>query len=373
MKESELFQKAFTTLHASDDTLQKVMLQTHTAKGTTGISKRFAALVTVLVILFSMTLVVHATGLLADFVAILTPSKDPGMVLDQAFGDDISTQKPNVFDAYGNPIEMPNMERPNDDLTEYEELLGAYISDLDGSFSVGENTFTLKSFLVDDTGSGMFTWTVENPNGISYGDAGYGAVFFAPMAPFDEPKLNHYTADGQKNSASMYTALISKNDAGTKLELVSYFGVYEEYQKGDSFVWTVSKKQEKQKIQITPAEHIPTKTMSTADGMQLTIANQGLTVNYNSNIEFVVEKAVIYFKDGTQYCLDDAAEIHNVNGLFWRTTEAYIYDELVYLFNRIIDKNEVASVELVGHWTESEFDGKDYVNTRHTEQYVFYP
>ena len=70
MNDKELFQKSFSNLHASDDTLQEVMNRAYNGRGTTGISKRFATLVAVLVMIFSMALVAHATGLLADLVAI---------------------------------------------------------------------------------------------------------------------------------------------------------------------------------------------------------------------------------------------------------------------------------------------------------------
>ena len=176
MNEHELFQKTFSNLHASDSTLQEVMNRIHSGRGARGVSKRFAVLVAVLTLLFSMALVAHATGLLADLVAILTPAENPGQVIDDAYGDSISTQKPNMFDGYGNPIEMPDMEHPNVDFTEAEKIMGAYISDVDSVISIGKNTFTFKNFLIDETGTGAITWSVENPNGITYGEAGYGIV-----------------------------------------------------------------------------------------------------------------------------------------------------------------------------------------------------
>lgn len=376
MNEHEFFQKSFSKLHASDNTLQEVMGRVHSGKGTKGISKRFAVLVAVLVMVFSMALVAHATGLLADLVAILTPAENPSQVIEDAFGDNISTEKPKMEDAYGNPIEAPSMDRPAIDLTETEKLIGAYISDVDGVLTIGENTFTLEQFLVDETGSGAITWTVENPNGIDYGDAGYGMVYFNP-SPFDEPMMYHYGADGsKKKSTDMSTALISKNEEGTKLKLVSYFGTFDKYEIGDSFVWMVSQnaRQDTQKIQITPAEHIPTKTMTTADGMRLMIANQSITLDIDSNIDFLTDKIVINFKDGTQYCVeDDEAKIYNLSEAFWRQSDEYRYDELVYLFNRLIDTNEVSSVEVTAGFSRLELVGEYYEPVRHPETFVFYP
>lgn len=376
MNEHEFFQKSFSTLHASDNTLQEVMSRAHSGKGVKGISKRFAAFVAVLVMLFSMALVVHATGLLADLVAILTPAENPGQVIDDAFGDNISTEKPKMEDAYGNPIDAPSMERPAVDLTETEKLIGAYISDVDGVLTIGENTFTLKNFLIDETGTGAVTWTVENPNGIDYGDAGYGMVYFNSRT-IDNPNMYHYAADGSKKDVlDVSTALISKNDVGTKLELVSYFGTVAKYQVGDTLVWMVStnRKQETQKIQITPVEHIPSKTMTTSDGMRLTIANQGLTIDVDSDTEFLTDKIVINFKDGTQYCVeDDEKKIYNTSRSFWRNTEDYRYDDVVYLFNRLIDTDEVSSVEVTAGFLELEIVGDYYEPVRHPKTYIFYP
>ena len=377
MNDKELFQKSFSNLHASDDTLQEVMNRAYNGRGTTGISKRFATLVAVLVMIFSMALVAHATGLLADLVAILTPAKDPAQVMDNAFGDNISTEKPKMEDAFGNPIEAPNMERPAVDLTEIEKQIGAYISDVDGVLTIGNNTFTLEQFMVDETGSGALTWTVENPNGINYGDVGYGMVYFAPKAPFDEPAMYHYGADGtKKKSTDFSTALISKSEDGTKLKLVSYFGTFDHYEIGDSFVWMVSQnhREETQKIQITPAEHIPTKTLTTADGLTLWIANHSIAFDINSDSEFLTDKIVVNFKDGSQYCIaDDDAKIYNLSEAFWRQSDEYRYDDLVYLFNRLIDTNEVSSVEVAGGWTRFEVVGNYYEPVRTPETIVFYP
>lgn len=376
MNEQERFQEAFSSLRASENTLQEVMNRIHSGKGTKGISKRFAVLVAILVILFSMALAVHATGLLADLAAILTPADAPGQVIDDVFGDNISTEKPKMEDAYGNPLEAPDMERPSIDLTEAEKMIGAYISDIDGVLTIGENTFTLKNFLIDEMGSGAITWILENPNGIEYADAGYGIVYFNSRT-IDNPRMYHYGADGsKKKSTDIYTALISKNEEGTILELVSYFGTFDKYEVGDSFVFFVSRdqKQETQQIQITPVEHIPTKTMTTADGMRLMIANQSITFNVDSNDEFLTDRIIINFKDGTQYCVEDEeAKIYNLAETFWRQSEEFRYDELVYLFNRLIDTNEVYCVEVTAGFSRLELVGEYYEPVRHPEIFVFYP
>ena len=376
MNEHELFQKTFSNLHASDNTLQEVMNRIYSGRGARGVSKRFAVLVAILTMLFSMALVAHATGLLADLVAILTPTENPGQVIDDAYGDSISTQKPDMFDCYGNPIEMPDMERPDIDITQAEKFMGDYISNVDSVVSIGNNTFTVKNFLIDATGTGAITWTVENPNGITYGEAGYGIVYFTSIAPFDDPKIYHYGKNGEeKKHVADYTALISKNEDCTKLELVTYFGTFVKYEIGDSFVWEarINYGQETQKLQITPTKHAPTKTMFEEGGMQLSIANHELTINFDSNNDFVADKIVINYKDGTQYCLVDGVEVYNICKSFWRSSETYTFDDSVYLFNRVIDTDQVASVEVDGILHEVKSSGTDNEYTPHSMHYVFYP
>lgn len=376
MNEHELFQKTFSNLHASDTTLQEVMSRVHSGKSAKGVSKRFAVLVAVVVVFFSMAIAVHAGGVLVDLVATLKPAEDPAQVIDDAFGDKISTEKPKMEDAYGNEIEAPVMERPEIDLTETEALIGAYISDVDGVLTSGENKFTLKNFMIDETGSGALTWTVENPGGIRYGDAGYGMVYFNSWT-IDNPRMYHYDADGNKKDVvDLSTALISKNDAGTKLELVSYFGTVAKYDVGDSFVWTVSRnrKQDTKKMQLTPVEHIPATTFKTADGMRLTIANHGLTIDVNSDTDFITDKMVIYFKDGTQYCVEDEEKnIYNMSGSFWRNTRDYRYDDMVVLFNRLIDTKAVSRVEVTGGFVGYALVGEYYEPVRDSKTIIFYP
>ena len=114
--------------------------------------------------------------------------------------------------------------------------------------------------------------------------------------------------------------------------------------------------------------------MPAEDGIQLTISNQGLTIHVNSDMDFISDRIAIRFKDGTQYCVeDDAGKIYNTSGAFWRHSETYRYSEVVYLFNRIIDTSEIASVEVDAHRNEYRFNGKGWDHIHQTKQYVFCP
>ena len=127
-------------------------------------------------------------------------------------------------------------------------------------------------------------------------------------------------------------------------------------------------------IQITPVNHIPATTMTTAEGMRLTIASQNLTIDVDSNVDFITDKIVIHFKDGTQYCVeDDEKKIYNISGSYWRNSEAYRYDDVVFLFNRLIDTDKVSSVSVTAGFTRLEIVGDYYEPVRNSETFVFYP
>ena len=374
MNEHELFRKSFSGLHASNDTLAKVMEKSESRVRTTGMPKRFAVLAAVMVMLFSTAFVTYAAGLLSNRKAVLTSAQNPGEVIQDAYGTKISSQKPAMEDAFGNPIEMPTMDRVAVDPEKSEKLIGAYISDVDGAVTVGDNIFTLKNFLIDEAGIGMFIWTVENPNGITYTDTGYGMVCFSPVAPFAEPQLHHFTADGEQHMTSMETALISRNDHSTALELVSYFGTYANFQKGDSLVWSVGVVDSKQTIQITPAEYAPTTELSAEGNLKMRLTSQGVCIRFDRKHEFTADRIVIQYKDGTQYCVkDDDMLIMNTTDSYWRSSDTTNYGDAVFLFNRIIDVDHVASVAVGGHWLESVVHGDEYDNIRHEENYVFFP
>lgn len=371
MNEHEVFKKAFSPLQASDDTLQKVLSKTHKSKRIT--PRRVVVLVAAVIAVCSLALMVQGTVfvLLGNHLAVLSPAENPGTFIDDVYGGSISTQKPEMFDSQSNLIALPDMERPAVNLEEAQKWIGEYINDVSGVFTIGDNTFTLKSFMIDENGTGVFTWSAENPNGIPYGDAGYGTVYFSPIAPFGEPMLYHYSASGQqKLTTCTFNELISKNEDGTKLELVTYFGTFEKYEPGDHFVWEVNY----DNIQITPTVHIPTKTMTTAEGAKLWVTNHGITFDINSHTCVEDERIVIYFKDGTQYWVQDSdGLICNIVGGLWRKSEEYAFDDLVLPFNRLIDTNEISHIEaefITFH--DVLIDGKNEVlEDRH--HYIFYP
>lgn len=378
MNEHDIMNKAFSDLHASDDTLQKVLNRTHSGKSVRMKPKRIAVLVAAAAVLFSMALAVHGSVLvlLGDRLAVLTPAKDPEKVLDDAFGDTLDTQKAEMYDSQGNLIELPEMERPKLDLEEAKKLYGDYISDVDAVFSLGESTFTLKQFMIDETGVGALTWSVENPNGLKYIYGCYGSMCFKDANPFSYPSIRHFGADGQeKFFGCAFAALISRNKDDTKLELVTYFGTFDPYEVGDHFVWEINSNtsSESKTVQITPVRHIPAKKMSAADGTKLTVGSQGLVLDVNSDEVFIGEKIVLNFKDGTQHCVENSDKMTLNSSSSPLRGFAYRSGDLVVLYNRLVDINEISSVEVTAKIPHDKLVGEDYEIDWEYKNYVFYP
>lgn len=213
-------------------------------------------------------------------------------------------------------------------------------------------------------------------NWLKYINSGYGFMCFDDTSPFSEPSIRHFGADGQeKFFGCTFTALISRNEDDTKLELVTYFGTFDPYEIGDHFVWKIesSTSNERKTVQITPVNHIPAKNMVAADGTKLTVGSQGLVIDVNSDEDFGARKIVLNFKDGTQYCVEDWDKmILNSSGGLWRG-DAFECDDLVVLYNRLVDINKVSSVEVTAQIHHSKLVGEDYETDWEYKNYVFYP
>ena len=375
MNEHEVMKKAFSELHASDDTLQKVLQKTHTPKRIA--PRRIAILVAAVVAICSLALVVQGTVfvLLGNHLAILNPAENPGTFIEDVY-DVTLTPAPEMLDNHGNPIPMPDMEQPNVNVTKAEKWIGQYINDISGIASVGDNTFTMKNFMVDENGTGVFTWTVENPNGVSYLGEGCYRITFAPIAPFGNPLLYHYDANGQKKlDAITYDRLVSQSEDGTKLEVATFFSTVEEYEVGDHFVWEGHcNNNVKDTIQITPNTHIPIKTLTAPEGMRLKITNHSIALEMNSHTCTTDPNIIVYFKDGSQYCVRDRdIMIDNSIGGSWRQSEEYFFDEIVDFFHQLIDINEISHVEVEFTSFEDVIVDEKTEVISHTHNYNFYP
>lgn len=363
MNDHELFQKTFSHLHAPEHTLKEVMNMAEQKKPKKITAKRLVVLGAVITAVLALTVAASATGALkklADLIASLSPAENPGQVLVDAYGDQISNEPVQLYDAHGNPIEMPVMERLELNSAQAEKLIGAYISDVDGTFTLGEDTFTLKNFLIDEDGNGLLTWTLENPNGATFANSGYGGVYFPSAAKFHEPQLEHHTEETTDPGVYLFNHLLSESEDGTQAEFVTYFGTYHTYQPGDRFVWKITDGSREKSIEIIPGIHIGVRTLTDETGAQVGISSHAISVALPGQM-ISPKTVVIHYLDGSEYCVADERVLNNV-GSFMRHSEDNS-EVTGYLFNRLVDTAQVSHVEV----TAIRYEAKT------TETFVFYP
>lgn len=367
MNEHQKFQQAFSHLHASADTLQEVMKMANKHPKARLSVKRAVLLAAALTLLISLAVVASASGLISYITAQLTPAEDPAQVLEEIYGNQISTEKPYMEDYLGNPIARPDMQRISLDSQAAEQAIGAYVSTAQGSFQSGSNTFRLCTFMIDEMGMGAFTWTAENPNGIYYKNIGYGMVDFNANSPFSDPVLTHHFGE-ESSFCDTFTFLIREENNGAKLHLVTYFGTTVSFSAGDTISWQMKDVQ----LEICPINYPPCHKLTCENGMDISLSYQGLILKAGSQTEIVPQRLELYFTDGTKYTVMDRG-VYNQAGALWRKSDAVAYDELLILYNRLADPQQVERIELEYIWQETvQTDGKEQSVSR-TEQCSFYP
>ena len=165
MHDRELFEKAFSPLHASPDTLTEVRKTMRNEKKT----RRALGKGAVIAIAAALTLTVAvASGIVTLIKADVSPADKVDDATHRAFTDDIDAAAPVVDDGKGGLVPVPDMERIPGDVQTTQRLVGQYLSKLDAEMTVDSNTIKLGTFLIDENGLGLLTYSVENPSGVGY-------------------------------------------------------------------------------------------------------------------------------------------------------------------------------------------------------------
>lgn len=182
MIDRKLFQKTFSTLHASPDTLSEVYWAVHEEEHKQPLHRRHAISKGVLIaaVLAMCITVAGAAGVsIAGLIkANVTPSASITAADLHAFSaDSMDSETPVVLDNSGNVLSLPKMERVSTDAKTMWRLVGDYLSTVDAAMEVDGYTIQLNTFLIDENGTGFLTYTLSNPNGVTFDDNGYGEVY----------------------------------------------------------------------------------------------------------------------------------------------------------------------------------------------------
>ena len=350
MIDKKVFQQTFSALHASPDTLSEVykVVRKEERKSRHPLSKT----VLIAAVLALCVTVAGAVGIANLIKARVTPADSVTAADLHAFGaDSISSDTPVVLDNSGQALNLPRMERVAVDAETMQRLVGDYLSTVDAAVEADGYTISLKTFLIDENGSGFMTYTLSNPAGVSYDDFGYGQVGI-PMNPI----LYIGEVDGHAMDSNIYLDTDASTD--TELHLVMYFSDFGNWQKGDELLFSVNNGSdaERRVISITPQAYLPVTTFTAESGDTVTVSALGIRMRNpaaadDAVTEVVLDELVLHMADGSQYVVQsEEGNIMNwVVGLCM-VDEDYRIIGSAYSFNRMVDVDAVTSVTYAGHY-----------------------
>ena len=304
MTEHELFRKTFSTLHASPDTLMEVQKAMENNKKTHRTLRRG---VVIAIAAALMLTVAAAAGVVHLIKADVTPADGVSDTTLHAFTDDMDASAP-----------------------------------------------TVGTFLIDESGCGILTYAVDDPEGVSYEEAGYGEVYGLPL----EPRMYLRSPDYQQGGSINVKLHVDKTTStATHLDVVAYFAAGETYQKGDNLYFTVydggAEGKEPYAVAIQPRTYAPVRTFTAANGETARISAVGITMdNASPAQELTVQELTLHYADGSSYAVSsDSQNLMNwVLGYIYGDGETAPFAHAVYIFNRMVDVDTITSVSLDGRW-----------------------
>lgn len=368
MTERELFEKTFSALHASPDTLSEVKRTMQNEKKTRRILGRGA----VIAIAAALTLTVAVAAGVVLIRADVSPAEKVDDTTHHAFTDDINSPTPVVIGNSGEVITVADMERIPGDPATTERLVGQYLSKLDAEMTVEGNTYKMGTFLVDDTGTGILTFSVENPNGFEYGDMGYGETWIESVRANVYYGRSEPTRGDRDGAMSADTKLYVDESASTDtcLQVIAYFisGKGFSYAKDSTFYFSVSDgAYQYHSIAIQTKTRVPVKTFTADNGEIVLLSPLGMTAvdTIGHEVEWLIRENIIQFKDGSTFVVKSREQnlrnwvvsygtgnpesgYNMAMEIELGATDIGAEEYNSYQFNRLVDVDEVSSITLDG-------------------------
>lgn len=368
MTQHELFEKTFSALHASPDTLSEVKRTMQNEKKTRRILGRGA----VIAIAAALTLSVAVAAGVVLIRADVSPAEKVDDTTHHAFTDDINSPTPVVIGNSGEVITVADMERIPGDPATTERLVGQYLSKLDAEMTVEGNTYKMGTFLVDDTGTGILTFSVENPNGFEYGDMGYGETWIESVRANVYYGRSEPTRGDRDGAMSADTKLYVDESASTStcLQVIAYFisGKGFSYAKDSTFYFSVSDNAyQYHSIAIQTQTRVPVKTFTADNGEIVLLSPLGMTAvdTIGHEVEWLIRENIIQFKDGSSFVVKSREQnlrnwvvsygtgnpesgYNMAMEIELGATDVGPEEYNSYQFNRLVDVDEVTSITLDG-------------------------
>lgn len=243
------------------------------------------------------------------------------------------------------PWTAPATEWVAADPAEAERIVGEALATVGESVTRDGTTLTVESCAVDENGLGVVTFVLENPQGVSIGDAGYGQFYLDPQGP-----LVDVGVVGQGGGAYDWRCVLDKG-LSTEAEVhgVLYFGPFD-------MAVGAEKTPEPLRFALVGTDDggvaaaaatidfAPGATMGaagfSADGLRASVSPVGIVFEGDVVEDDWMERLTVHLADGSDYVVVDDDVMNAVVG--WYAGEHTTAE----MFNRLVDPAEVTSVEV---------------------------
>ena len=256
----------------------------------------------------------------------------------------------DVTDPEGNVITVeryPAEERVDMEEGRAEELIGAYVSAIGQSVTLGDYSFTVREVAVDENGNGAVTVDIDNPKGHGLTPEGgfVGDVVPDPWFGYsvhgsEGTRISSHdraAAEGYSNThISFVYSITPSRPLAPEEDIILRFGVYSK-----------DNSQEEAEITIPAAERIPTVGYST-EGLTAWISPIGMRLcfedayNDGEYEEYLIRELVVSYQDGSRYVVKSADTVNYMSAVLDPEDRGI----LQITFNRLVDVDAVQKIIL---------------------------
>ena len=329
MFDKKTYQEAVSSLHASGEILREVHTMTHQIRKPFKLSRAIA-----------LAAVVAALCAAAAVAAVgFVRYENPTNMLQAFFGENVDSHEGIVeYNEYGKLItNMPAWERLPLDESVAQELVAPYLFAVGEQAVYGDYTLTVEAGLYDPAvGAGLLYYKVENPNGVS----GYevfpdGELWWPAEAPV-------FTRVQCSSRAYLDTAMSSE----TKLYICAYFITAPAEKNVCVGIGSGEDRSKVNDISLELPGDVGIAGVELASGAirlsPVSIQMDLVPLGINDDL---IDSITLYYTDGSEYVVENEAD-------FVSNHTYAVIDQggvtITYTFNRIVDTDSIASVEING-------------------------
>ena len=268
-------------------------------------------------------------------------------------------------------LKRPAMERVSVDEELADKLLGPQMVDIDKAVTIGGYTFTFQSFVMDENGLGVLTYTMENHDGLQALriDEDYKTFSFdledgivSPNIYFElissnSPTNNQEQSLGEMGEGSALIddkSFLAEGGSDTEKQVIAYLGSFDDPGKYDTLRINCSSfelphSREELTLDVPLSDLVPAAAFCSEDGSMVQVSPLGIRVSspifekhHGQNISN--QELVIHFDDGSEYvAVSDQQFIDN-------TTVGLLTSDWngKYGFSRLVEPEKITAVTLSG-------------------------